>query len=53
MLEEAGTDIIEVSGIRWKKNKENKLVYFEEGKILADILKIPIMLTGGAKELNS
>ena len=52
MLEEAGTDIIEVTGMRWKKNRENKLVYFEEGKILADILKIPVMITGGAKDLN-
>ena len=52
MAEEAGTDIIEVTGLKWKKNRENKLVYFDEGKILADALKIPVMITGGAKDLN-
>ena len=30
-----------------EKNRENKLVYFETGKLLADILKIPVMITGG------
>ena len=35
-----------------EKNRENKLVYFETGKLLADILKIPVMITGGAKDLN-
>ena len=52
MAEEAGIDIIEVTGMKWKKNRENKLVYFDIGKTLADILKIPVMITGGAKDLN-
>ena len=52
MLEEAGVDMLEVTGMKWKKNRENKLVYFETGKILADILKIPIIVTGGVKDLN-
>ena len=52
MAEEAGIDMIDVTGMKWKKNKENKLVYFDEGKKLAEILKIPIIITGGAKDLN-
>ena len=52
MAEKAGIDMIDVTGMKWKRNKENKLVYFEIGKILADILKIPILVTGGIKDLN-
>ena len=52
MAEQAGVDMIEVTGMKWKKNRENKLVYFETGKILADILKIPVLVTGGIKNLN-
>ena len=52
MAEQAGVDMIEVTGMKWKKNRENKLVYFEAGKILADTLKIPILVTGGIKNLN-
>ena len=52
LAEQAGIDMIEVTGMKWKKNRENKLVYFEIGKILADILKIPIIVTGGVKDLN-
>ena len=44
--------MIEVTGMKWKKYRENKLVYFEKGKILADILKIPIIINGGVKDLN-
>ena len=44
--------MIEITGMKWKKNRENKLVYFEIGKLLADILKIPIIVTGGIKNLN-
>ena len=52
MAEQAGVDMIEVTGMKWKKNRENKLVYFEAGKILAETLKIPILVTGGIKNLN-
>ena len=52
MAEQAGVDMIEVTGMKWKKNRENKLVYFDIGKTLADILKIPIIVTGGIKNLN-
>ena len=44
--------MIEVTGMKWKKNRENKLVYFETGKLLADILKVPVLVTGGIKNLN-
>lgn len=52
MAEKAGIDMIDVTGMKWKRNKENKLVYFEIGKILADILKIPILVIWGIKDLN-
>jgi len=52
MAEQAGVDMIEVTGMKWKKNRENKLVYFDMGKTLADILKIPVLVTGGVKNLN-
>ena len=52
MAEEAGVDMIDITGMKWKKNRENKLVYFDIGKTLAEILKIPVMITGGAKDLN-
>ena len=52
MAEQAGVDMIDITGMKWKKNRENKLVYFDIGKTLADILKIPIIITGGAKDLN-
>ena len=52
MAEDAGIDMIDVTGMKWKKNKENKMVYFDIGKTLAEILKIPVMITGGAKDLN-
>ena len=53
MAEQAGVDMIEVTGMKWKKNRENKLVYFDIGKTLADILEIPIIITGGAKDLKA
>jgi len=52
LAEQAGVDMIEVTGMKWKKNRENKLVYFDIGKILADNLKIPVIVTGGIKDLN-
>ena len=52
MAEQAGVDMIDITGMKWKKNRENKLVYFDIGKTLADILKIPIIVTGGIKDLN-
>ena len=52
MAEQAGVDMIEVTGMKWKKNRENKLVYFDMGKTLAEILKIPVLVTGGVKNLN-
>ena len=52
MAEKAGIDMIDVTGMKWKKNRENKMVYFDIGKTLANILKIPVMITGGGKDLN-
>jgi hypothetical protein len=44
--------MIDVTGMKWKKVKESKLVYFDIGKSLADTFKIPILVTGGVKDLN-
>ena len=52
LAEQAGVDMIDITGMKWKKNRENKLVYFDIGKILADVLKIPVLVTGGIKNLN-
>ena len=49
MAEKAGIDMIDVTGMKWKKNRENKMVYFDIGKTLADILNIPVMITEGQK----
>ena len=48
----AGIDMIDVTGMKWKKVKESKVVYFDIGKTLADTFKIPILVTGGVKDLN-
>ena len=50
MAEEAGVDMIDVTGMKWKKNRKNKLLYFDKTQV--EILKIPVMITGGAKDLN-
>ena len=34
------------------ENKENKVIYFDIGKTLADTFNIPILVTGGVKDLN-
>ena len=52
LAEKAGVDMIDVTGMKWKKIKESKVVYFDIGKTLADTLKIPILVTGGVKDLN-
>ena len=44
--------MIDVTGMKWKKIKESKVVYFDKGKTLADTFKIPILVTGGIKDLN-
>jgi len=48
----AGIDMIDVTGMKWKKVKESKVVYFDIGKTLADTFNIPILVTGGVKDLN-
>ena len=44
--------MIDVTGMKWKKNKESKVIYFDIGKTLADTFNIPILVTGGVKDLN-
>ena len=52
LAEQAGVDMIEITGMKWKKHRDNTLVYFDIGKILSNIIKIPVIITGGAKDLN-
>ena len=52
LAEKAGIDKIDVTGMKWEKINESKLVYFDIGKTLADTLKISILVTGGVKDLN-
>ena len=52
LAEKAGIDMIDVTGMKWKKVKESKVIYFDIGKTLADTFKIPILVTGGIKDLN-
>ena len=42
LAEKAGVDMIDVTGMKWKKIKETHIVYFDIRKTLADTLKIPI-----------
>ena len=47
ILEEAGIDLISVSGTNVFRNEE--LLFYERTKKLADILKIPVVCIGGIK----
>lgn len=52
MAEEAGADIIEVSGNNYRERKDEDLLYYEATKKLAEMLKIPVALIGGVKTLE-
>lgn len=50
MLEQAGASAIEVSG-KWKGNQSWQPYFLAETKELAEVLEIPVILTGGVRDL--
>ena len=50
-LEQAGASAIEVSGA-WKSNKSWKPYFLEETKQLVEQLEIPVILTGGVRDIK-
>ena len=53
LAEKAGLDLVQLSGTKWFKEKSKTPFYYEIGKKLADILKIPVMVTGAARDLDN
>ena len=53
LAEKAGLDIIQLSGTKWFTEKSKTPFYYEIGKKLADILNIPVIVTGGARDLDN
>ena len=47
LLEEAGADLIEVSGVNPLRNDD--LLFYEDTKKLAETVKIPVVCIGGVK----
>lgn len=52
MAEEAGIDLIEVSGNNYRQKKGDDLLYYNATKKLAEMVKIPVALIGGVKRLE-
>ena len=52
MAEAAGIDFIDVSGMTWMKEKTKNLYYADVGAKLAEKLKIPVMVTAGARNVD-
>ena len=52
MAEEAGVDLIEVSGNNYRERKDEELLYYDATKKLAEMVKIPVALIGGVKTLE-
>jgi len=53
LAEKAGLDLVQLTGMRWLKEKSKTPFYYDIGKKLADILKIPVMITGAARDLDN
>ena len=53
LAEKAGLDLVQLSGTKWFNKKSKTPFYYEIGKKLADILKIPVMVTGAARDLDN
>ena len=55
LAEKAGVDMIQVSGMEWLfgKIKPNTPVFFQQTKLLADIVKIPVVLVGGLRDVDT
>ena len=52
MAEAAGVDYIQISGIRWIKERIDNPIYADIGIKLAEKLKIPVMIIGGARNVD-
>ena len=55
LAEKAGVDMIQVSGMEWwfGKIKPKTLIFFQQTKLLADIVKIPVVLVGGVRDVDT
>ena len=42
LAEKAGLDLVQLSGLRWTKERAKTPLYYDIGKKLADILKIQL-----------
>jgi len=53
MAEKYGADYIQISGLSWTKEKVNSPLYEPIGTKLSQILTIPVMITGGARNVDN
>ena len=53
LAEKAGLDLIQLSGTKWFNERSKTPFYYEMGKKLADILNIPVIVTGAARDLDN
>ena len=52
MAEEAGVDYIQISGHRWLNEVVRNPIYADIGIKLAEKVKIPIIVIGGARNID-
>ena len=52
MAEEAGIDYIQISGMRWLSERIKSPIYTDISAKLAEKVKIPVMVTGGARDVD-
>ena len=52
MAEAAGIDYIQISGMKWMRKKTKNLIYAEIGTKLADKIKVPVIVTAGARNVD-
>ena len=53
LAEKAGLDLIQLSGTKWFNERSKTPFYYEIGKKLADILNIPVIVTGAARDMDN
>ena len=55
LAEKAGADMIQVSGMKWmnEKIKPKTPVYFKQTAKLAEIVKVPVVLVGGLRDVDT
>ena len=52
MAEAAGVDFIQISGLRWLSEKTRNPIYADIGIKLAEKIKIPVIVIGGARNVD-